>query len=292
MASRSRRRLAAPDVAALVVDSGTDESDTNDGDTGANAADSSESPSSSEDEYFEEASREDILTGRDGTKWRKMTSSQNVGRTAAHNVFTASPGVSPSCRSQAAKSEYDAWKILINESILRKVLQHTLEEGNRSNPEFLLDLCELEAFISLNYLRGIYGRNHPLDFLFNRYYGPSVFHKTMARDRYKEILRYLRFDDKTSRQARSVDKFAPIREVFNLFSECCRTSYIPECSLTLDEQVLPLKTRCGFIVFMPNKPDKYGLKFWLLCEVNSKYVVNIMPYLGAQEKAVVMSVKT
>jgi len=55
--------------------------------------------------------------------------------------------------------------------------------------------------------------------------------------------------------------------------------------LTLGEQLLPLKARCGFTVFMPNKPDKYGLKFWLLCEVNSKYVVNIMPYLGAQEKA-------
>ncbi len=55
--------------------------------------------------------------------------------------------------------------------------------------------------------------------------------------------------------------------------------------MTLDEQLLPLKTRCGFIVFMPNKPDKYGLKFWILCEVNSKYVVNIIPYLGAQEKA-------
>ena len=62
MASRSRRRLAAPDVAALVVDSGTDESNTNDGDTGANATDSSESPSSSEDEYFEEASTKTITT--------------------------------------------------------------------------------------------------------------------------------------------------------------------------------------------------------------------------------------
>ena len=92
MASRGRRRLAAPDVAALVVDSGTDESDTDDGDKGPNATGSSESPSCSEDEYFEEASKEVILTGRDGTKWRKMTSSQSVGRTAAHNVFTYGTG--------------------------------------------------------------------------------------------------------------------------------------------------------------------------------------------------------
>ena len=35
---------------------------------------------------------------------------------------------------------------------------------------------------------------------------------------------------------------------------------------------------------MPNKPDKFGIKFWLLVEVESKYVVNLRPYLGAQEK--------
>ena len=214
-----------------------------------------------------------------------MTRSLNVGRISAHNVFSAHPGVPTSCRHQAAKSEYQAWKLIISESILRKVLQHTVEEGQRCDTNFLLDLCELEAFISLTYLRGVYGRNHPLDFLYNRYYGPNVFHQTMARDRYKQILRYLRFDDKPNRRPRSADKFAPIREVFDLFSGNCQSSYIPEYSLTFDEQVLPLKTRCGFIVFMPNKPDKCGIKFWIFCEVNSKYVVHIIPYLGAQEKA-------
>jgi len=35
---------------------------------------------------------------------------------------------------------------------------------------------------------------------------------------------------------------------------------------------------------MPNKPDKYGLKFWVMAEVDSKYICNILPYLGAQER--------
>lgn len=34
---------------------------------------------------------------------------------------------------------------------------------------------------------------------------------------------------------------------------------------------------------MPNKPDKFGLKFWLLVDVESKYVFNILPYLGKDE---------
>ena len=52
----------------------------------------------------------------------------------------------------------------------------------------------------------------------------------------------------------------------------------------VDEQLMPLKSRCSFITFMPNKPDKYGIKFWVLINVKSKYVANITPYFGVQEK--------
>ena len=47
---------------------------------------------------------------------------------------------------------------------------------------------------------------------------------------------------------------------------------------------MPLKSRCSFVTFMPNKPDKYGVKFWVLADVETKYVSNIDVYLGAQEK--------
>ena len=42
--------------------------------------------------------------------------------------------------------------------------------------------------------------------------------------------------------------------------------------------------RDRLITFMPNKPDKYGLKFWVMVDTETKYVVNILPYLGAQER--------
>ena len=47
---------------------------------------------------------------------------------------------------------------------------------------------------------------------------------------------------------------------------------------------MPLKSRCSFVTFMPNKPDKYGGKFWVLADVETKYVSNIDVYLRAQEK--------
>ena len=82
----------------------------------------------------------------------------------------------------------------------------------------------------------------------------------------------------------ATDKFAPIRDVFNTFTFMCQYKYTCNFSLMVDKQLMPLKSGCSFITFMPNKPDKYGITFWVLVDVKSKYVANITPYLGAQEK--------
>ena len=63
-----------------------------------------------------------------------------------------------------------------------------------------------------------------------------------------------------------------------------KKNFVPGWSLCVDKQRMPLKCRCKFIVFMPNKPDKFGMKFWLLVDNDTKYVYNILPYLGILEK--------
>ena len=34
---------------------------------------------------------------------------------------------------------------------------------------------------------------------------------------------------------------------------------------------------------MPQKPDKFGLKFWLICDTSSSYVLNAVPYIGRDD---------
>ena len=116
-------------------------------------------------------------------------------------------------------------------------------------------------------------------------YGPKIFRETMLRNTFKSILRFLRFDDKCTRRGQlDTDKFTHIRKIFEKFLNNCATKYTPTFSLTIDEQLMPMKNCCPFIAYIPNKPEKFGIKFWLLIEVESKYVVNLQPYLGAQEK--------
>ena len=102
----------------------------------------------------------------------------------------------------------------------------------------------------------------------------------MSRDRYQEIIKHLRFDDFFSRrQRRETDKICLISEVWNCFIENCKKCYVPNCDLIIDEQLFPCKTRCSFIQYMANKPDKFGIKFWLLADAQSKYLCNGKPYL-------------
>ena len=100
----------------------------------------------------------------------------------------------------------------------------------------------------MQYARGIYGKGHSLEFVWNEMYGPKIFRETMPQNTFKFILRFLRFDDKSTRRGRlDTDKFTHIRKIFEKFSNNYATKYTPTFSLTIDEQLMPMKN-CLFIV--------------------------------------------
>ncbi|KAK2574897.1 hypothetical protein KPH14_012617, partial [Odynerus spinipes] len=87
----------------------------------------------------------------------------------------------------------------------------------------------------------------------------------------------------TRSQRLKTDKFALISGVWNKFIENSQNCYKPGAKVTVDEQLFPTKERCRFTQYMPNKPDKFGIKSWLASEVDSKYIINALPYLGKDE---------
>ena len=158
------------------------------------------------------------------------------------------------------------------------ICRYTNEDAQRRGDEqFTASLAELKTFIGLQYDRGIYGKVHPVAFLWSKRYGIPIFYENMSRDYFLKILKYLRFDDKPNRvrNGPGADKFAPIRQAFENFTNQCQKKYLRKFLLTVDEQLMPLKSRCSFVTFMPNKPDKYGVKFLVLADMEIKYVSNM-----------------
>ncbi|XP_015430868.1 PREDICTED: piggyBac transposable element-derived protein 3-like [Dufourea novaeangliae] len=106
----------------------------------------------------------------------------------------------------------------------------------------------------------------------------------MSMDIFAEILRIICFDKKNKRSQRfQTDKFGLVSEVWNKFFEHSQMCYKSGAAITVDEQLFPTKARCRFTQNVPNKPNKFGMKFWLASDVKSKYVVNAFPYLGKDE---------
>ncbi|GBP32577.1 PiggyBac transposable element-derived protein 4 [Eumeta japonica] len=120
--------------------------------------------------------------------------------------------------------------------------------------------------------------------LFDPVFSGTRYISVMSRERFDFLLNCLRFDDKSTRDERKAqDKFAPIREWWEVFIQICRDSYKAGSYLTIDEQLLGFRGRCPFRMYIPSKPNKYGLKILMLCDSKTNYMLNAMPYVGKTE---------
>ena len=108
-------------------------------------------------------------------------------------------GVNPCVLYKALRSPYECWKLFVDNSILISIKTHTIREATKYNPNFFFSMEKLEAFIALQYAKGIYGKSHSVDFLWSEKSGPPLFRETMSRSDFVEVKRFVRFDNKDCR---------------------------------------------------------------------------------------------
>lgn len=112
---------------------------------------------------------------------------------------------------------------------------------------------------------------------------PIIFRTVMNRNRARDIRRFMRFDDKSTRTDRlATDKLAAIREIYEIIVKQFKSSYQPNANLTVDERISPFRGRVGFRIYMKSKPKKYGIKEWVLCDSVNSYTLNFKIYSGKE----------
>ncbi|XP_073533062.1 uncharacterized protein [Phyllobates terribilis] len=235
-----------------------------------------------------EGESEGILVSADGIQWKPVEIGEHLpGRRASQNILREAPGPTGYARRNIIiDSPLSAWRLFFDSYILTHIKNCTLAEACRNNNlQFTLSDEELDAFIAIFYARGISGTNrHSISSIWCNDWGIPFCKATMSRDRFVEIMRFLRFDEKSTRSERlQTDKFALFSTVWDRFIENCIACYKPGPYITVDEQLFPSKTRCPFTQYMPSKPDKYGHKYWLAVDKRSKYLANGFPYLGKDD---------
>ena len=227
---------------------------------------------------------------RDGTVWKRMAFGEELpGRLSQQNILKELPGPTPYAkRNIEDESATSAFKLLIDEPLLRHIQRSTVAEARLQLDDntWNMSLAELDAFVAILYARGALGaKGTSVKDMWDTTWGAAFFRETMPRNRFLEIMKYLRFDLRTTRSVRlQADKFALASEPWNRFIANSILCYKPGENITIDEQLFPTKARCKWTQYIASKPDKYGIKFWLAADVKSKYLVNGFPYLGEDEQ--------
>jgi len=177
------------------------------------------------------------------------------------------------------------------DDILQVICTHTNEKvagargsqaGLQDYQTQILSMNELRAFIGLLFMNAVLKNSYlRLDALRSSQLGPAIFGCTMSLNRMKFLLKTLQFDEAVTREhRRQQDKFALFRDVWTLFMDRCQRNFQPSGYMIIDETLLSIRSWCGFKVYMPSKPDRYGLKLFSLCDAGTSYLYNSLPYVG------------
>ncbi|KAL4090139.1 hypothetical protein QTP88_025038 [Uroleucon formosanum] len=103
----------------------------------------------------------------------------------------------------------------------------------------------------------------------------------MPRDRFKMLLRFIRFDNVNTRNIRiTTDKAAPIRDIWTMLNYNLQKNYKPTENITVDEQLFPYRGHTKFTQYIPSKPAKYGIKIFWACDAANAYPLQGKIYTG------------
>lgn len=108
-----------------------------------------------------------------------------------------------------------------------------------------------------------------------------LYRAVMGNNRFCAILRFIRFDDASTRATRTqTDKAAPIRDIWTMMNNNLAMHYKPSEHLTIDEQLFPYRGRTRFTQYIPSKPAKYGIKVWWICDAMNSFPLHGQIYTG------------
>ena len=120
----------------------------------------------------------------------------------------------------------------------------------------------------------------------SRFYWNKIFNCTfvtnvMSRNRFEEIKKCIHFSDNSKapkRDEEGFDKLYKIRPLLDKIRACFNA--IPmDNFLSVDEQIIPFKGTSCIKQYMPSKPNKWGYKFFVMCD-SKGIIYDILPYTG------------
>lgn len=256
-------------------------------------SDECESESESEDQAADTPVARDVentstYVTKDKTVWNKTP--PQVHQTPSHNVLRQRSGPH---RSTETLSIRDTFTKIITVEMVDLIVRCTNKKANKvydhynvMNPNSQrswkpVTSQEMYAFFGILICSGVNNSNidHTSEMWKSTLY--PLYRASMGVNRFRLILRFIRFDDVNTRQARAEkDKLAPISDIWTIFNSNLSNIYKPTANLTIDEQLYPFRGHTKFTQYIPSKPANYGIKIWWICDAENAYPLRGIIYAG------------
>ncbi|UYV64107.1 hypothetical protein LAZ67_2006590 [Cordylochernes scorpioides] len=105
-----------------------------------------------------------------------------------------------------------------------------------------------------------------------------IFSKLMSRDRFFLILSVLHFNDNKTQIPG--DKLHKLKPVVDHMKSAYKNTFKPFQDVCIDESLVLFKGRLGFKQYIPSKRKRFGIKLFVLCDVETKYILDFIVYVG------------
>ncbi len=106
----------------------------------------------------------------------------------------------------------------------------------------------------------------------------------MPRTRFEKLSQYLQADNRKGyiQQDPLCNKLYLVQPTLDIVLERCQVNYHSHRDVSVDETMIKFRGRLGFRHYMPAKPNKYGVKIWVLADSCNNYVSNFEVYVKAK----------
>lgn len=153
------------------------------------------------------------------------------------------------------------------------------------NDTFQIDYVDVYKYIGIMLYMSLYRYPNLESYWSEHAFAPIA--KTMPVKRFMAIKKHLSFEDEANRKRKGEPGYDPIFRIRKLASALNdRFDSVPKTArLCVDEQMCSTKMRHHLRQYMPNKPHKWGVKLFVLCD-STGFAYRFEVYNGAGDNVV------
>lgn len=206
-------------------------------------------------------------------------------------IYNFDNGCSGPSKGNTDYTELECFKIFFTEEIVTKIAEQTNlyfqfltakdpSENSRLKRWKNTDFKEIYCFFAVNLLMSQVKKPCLNDYWSQEWLRSTpAFAQIMSRDRYLLLLRMLHFSDNTSPPIEG-DSLRKIKIIVEHLKKTFRETFIPYQNICIDESLMLFKGRLFFKQYIPSKRHRFGIKFFVMCDCKTGYILDFIIYTG------------